>query len=140
MKTFKYLFLAVVLFSIFASFTKQENPEIVLVKTNETLENNQFKLQEGTFLLNSTQFENLYVTITSKRITGKEWNENNYKRERIKGTQYNIKFYEKCNQTGKTLQKEKTFITVYDYGRIDKWNTEKPFEVDNYKFEIKVVK
>ncbi len=139
MKTFKELFLTVVLISIFASFTKFENPEIVLVKTNETLENNQFKLQEGTILLNSTKFENLYVTITSKRITGKEWNENN-KRERRKGTQYNIKFYEKCNQTGKTLQKAKTFITVFDSGRIDKWNTEKPFEVDNYKYEIKVVK
>ncbi len=89
--------------------------------------------------MNASKYENFYLTINSERVTGKDWNEN-IKRDKIKGTQYNIKFYEKCNQTGKTLQKAKTFVTVFDNGRIDKWNTEKPFEVDNYKFEIKVMK
>jgi len=138
MKTLKILALSVTM--IFLSFKDLDESKIQLTNSNIVLNVNEFKLKKGTTLLNKSDFENLYVTIDIKRVNGKIIDSKTGQKIRIKGTKYNLNFYEKCNQKGTKLQKEKTFVTIWDNGNIDKWNTEKTFKLDEYQFEIRVTK
>ena len=138
MKTLKILALSVTI--IFFSFNSIEESKIQLINSNIELNINEFKLEKGTTLLKKSDFENLYVTVDTKRVNGKTINSKNGQKIKIKGTKYYLNFYEKCNEKGTKLQKVKTFITIWDNGNIDKWNTEKTFKLDEYQFEIKVTK
>ena len=138
MKTLKILALSVTM--IFLSFKDLDESKIQLTNSNIVLNVNEFKLKKGTTLLNKSDFENLYVTIDIKRVNGKTIDSKTGQKIGIKGTKYNLNFYEKCNQKGTKLQKEKTFVTIWDNGNIDKWNTEKTFKLDEYQFEIRVTK
>ena len=125
---------------IFLSFKGLDESKIQLTNSNIELNVNEFKLKKGTTLLNKSDFENLYVTIDIKRVNGKTIDSKTGQKIGTKGTKYNLNFYEKCNQKGTKLQKEKTFVTIWDNGNIDKWNTEKTFKLDEYQFEIRVTK
>lgn len=135
----KNLIISTLILTILSSFTLHDNPKIEIVKSNIKLENSQFELKDGIYLLNRSEFENFYVDVTSNRVFGKEYNFKTHKKKKITGTRFNLKFYEKCNLKGIKLKKEKTFVTVWDGGRFSAWNTECELIIDDYKIEIKAI-
>lgn len=122
------------------SFSLFYTPTIELTNINASLDNNKFDLKDKTYLLNKSKFESLYVEISSSKIYGKQYNKVTEKKEKIVGTKYTLNFYEKCNIKDVKLKNNKTYITVWDNGRIDSWNTEKGIEVDEYNLKISVIK
>ncbi len=125
---------------LFSSFTLVDNPKIKITQSNVALENTEFPLEEGTYLLHSSCFENFYVSVKSRHAKGKQYNKETYKRERIEGTEFVLTFFTQCNQKGTRLEKEKTFVTVWNNGKISKWNTERPFTISDYTIEIEPFK
>ena len=138
MKTnLKFLFVCV--FSIgLMSFSGIKTHTIELTNSGAALQNQNFELQNDTYLLNTGKFETLYVKITSKGVNGKNYNKETLKKENISGTKYKLEFFEKCNIKGSKLQNNKTFVTVWENGKVDAWNTEKNVQVDEYNLSIAV--
>ena len=136
-KNLKFLFASMFTIGLM-SFSGIKTHTIELTNSGSELQNQNFELKNDTYLLNKGKFETLYVKVTSKDINGKIYNRKTSKKDKINGTKYILEFFEKCNVKGAKLQNKKTFVTVWDNGKVDAWNTEKNINVDEYNLSIAV--
>ena len=136
MKTIFKISLLFICSLLIFSFEFIEQPKVEIVNSNIQLSVNHIELKDGLYLINKKGNESLYVEVKSNKVSGKRLKEDEFQKVKVKGTKYTLNFIEKLNDTGKVLHKEMVFITVWNTGEIDTWNTKPNVEIGKYIFQI----
>ncbi len=118
------------------SFNTINERRIEIVNSNIELDINQIDLKEGIYLINKSKYSSLFVEVKPKKVNGKRTNGEDFEKQRVKGIKYVLNFEEKLNNQEKVLTREKVFVTIWENGEIDTWNTKPNVQIGKYQFEI----
>ena len=136
MKTILKISLLLICSIFIFSFNLIDERKVEIVNSNIELNVNHIELKDGLYLINKKDYESLYVEVESKKVNGKRLNGTDFQKIKVKGIKYTLNFEEKLNEKGTVLRKEKVFVTVWNNGEIDTWNTKPNVHIGNYEFEI----